>query len=78
MMVERRLEVLLWLAGSRRISLFDNSVVVLDLDQQKVILTPSWSTGYLRDSRHCLHSKASTLWRYHGLVSTVCRYHRRR
>jgi hypothetical protein len=73
MTAEQRLGVLLWLAGSRRILLFDNSFVVQDLDQQKVILTPSQNTGYLRDSRHCLHSKASTLWRDHGLVGTVCR-----
>ena len=77
MMAEQRLEVLLWLAGSRRISGFDNSFVVQDLDQQKVILTPLRNTAYLRDSCRCLHSKASTLWRDHGLANTVCRYHRR-
>lgn len=76
-MIEQRREGLLWLAGSRHISLFGNSFVVQDLGQQKVILTPLRNTGYLCDSRHCLHSKASTFWRDHGLVSTACRYRRR-
>jgi hypothetical protein len=44
-LAEQGLAVLLSLAGSRRISLLDNSLVAQDLDQQKVILTPSQNTG---------------------------------